>query len=333
MASVMRGVTAVALVTGCAVLFAVGCGSSNKKKAGPGEDSAGAAGSPEGTPRGGAPGSSGGGAPGVPEGGSPEGGAAGASLEGGAAGAAVVPGEAAGSAGQAEAGTGGAAGAVASSAAGAAGSGDTAGASGAGAPACLPTGSVTDLSVGLDGFLKVCRGARAVANFIATAPDPSFTCCGVANVPWHDTVISYDVTLQGLSNGDAGGGVQFVVPEVTPLGEQTITLTCAPGPSNTFGIEVMPTLPPVVTGADSSVFELDPVHITGTNLLGVTEVTAVPVDGNWSMTSCYVNGQNTDTSVTCNFDGVNPGRYYLYVGERDCGYALNAPILEVKINP
>jgi len=297
MASKLRNVSAVGLVTGCAWLLAIGCGSSNKKKAGPGEDSAGAAGaagSSELTPQGGAAGSS--------------------------------PVESnAGAAGQGDSGAGGAAGAAGQSAAGAAGSLDSAGAGGEGSLACLPQGNVTGLTVGTDGFLKVCRGARALASFSATVPDRSFTCCGAS-----DSAPEYEVTLGGLSNGEGGGELQFVVPKAAPLGEQAITLTCSPGPASTFDIEVVDTLPPLVTGADTSVFPSDDVHITGSHLLGVTEVVAVPVDGSWSRTSCYITGDSSDTSVICNFDGVNPGSYYLYVGETDCGYALEAPILEVK---
>jgi len=295
MTSRIRRVGLLALFTGCAVMLAVGCGSDAKKTAQTPDDSAGAAGaagSPDVTP------------------------------EGGSAGSTVVPNDA-GAAGQAEGGTAG------DASAGAAG--DGAGAGGDGPLACAPDGTAVGVEVSKDGFLKVCRGALALADFSASESEATFTCCGTS-----DTTEPYAVAVDGWTNHDAGGLLAFAVPEGAPSGEQSITLACSEPASNTFDIEVTETLAPVVTSAEPSIGPYDNLHITGTHLASVDRIIAYPVEGISTGISCGIVGDSTDTSVTCNFDGLNAGNYLLFVGLTDCGYAqnvLNLTITQPTLTP
>jgi hypothetical protein len=201
------------------------------------------------------------------------------------------------------------------------------GGSGGAVVSCQPTGIATALALDIPEVpQKVCRGA-AVSNGFQGEADNTFTCCGSADV-------GYSVGISGLSNGDGGGRVGLVVPATAPLGAQSVTLDCAPGPVKySFDFNVTDALPPVVTGADSAIFSNETLHISGSNLSGVTSVMAVSLEGNgvFSGPSCFINTDNvTDTAIECNFDGIGPGDYAIVVQQADCGAALATPKLTIK---
>jgi hypothetical protein len=147
----------------------------------------------------------------------------------------------------------------------------------------------------------------------------------------------YSVDISGVTNGDGGGSVSMIVPAAAPLGAQSVTLTCAPGPVKySFDVIVTDTLAPVVTGADSAIFGDEVLHITGSNLSGVSTVNAVPADpaATISGSNCFFNtGDVTDSELSCSFDGIEPGDYLIVVQEQDCGYAVNAPKVTIKPSP
>ena len=254
----------------------------------------------------------------------------------GATGGASAPSEAGqGGAPEAAAGAAGEAGAL--SAAGTGGvvaSGGSAGSSGAVASggsggaitACQPSGDA--YSVALDTPVgdapKACRGAVVTNGFTGTA-DKSFTCCGTADV-------GYSVGVTGRGNGDGGGQVALIVPADAPLGAQSVSLTCAPGPVKySVDINVTATLAPVVTGV---VYNNGALTVSGVHLTGVTAVNAV-LAGTLTFaggSNCFINQSNlTDTSLSCAFDGISPGDYLVALEQADCGFAVNTPKFTVPV--
>ena len=294
MASSSRAAGLVALVLGGAFVAAIGCSSGSAKKAVLPGDDAGAAGAAEAA-----------------------GGAAGASEPGAAGAAGESP---VGAAGAAE---GGAAGAAEG---GAAGAGE-AGAAGAAPLACTPSGDVVGASFPTEPIYTVCRGAGQLVPYDVMSSPAEFTCCGVSDT----TPIPYDVVLSGVSNGDGGGQVAFIVPEDAPLGAQTISAACSGGNvANNIALEVSDAAPPVVTGVTASVSVNGSPVVSGSNLSGVTYLAAVAADGsNYECT--FGPTSATDTSITCDLGADTPaGDYVMVAHQDDCGYAVNTPAFVVK---
>jgi hypothetical protein len=194
----------------------------------------------------------------------------------------------------------------------------------AGTVACMPTGTTDVLTFQQDGALTVCRGARIESNFTASTGDQAFTCCGVS-----DGATPYAVELLGTTI-EGGGKVSLVVPDDAPSGPQSISATCSSGAtSNALAIDVSDTLLPVVTGlASSTISASDTLVIEGMNLAQVTRVQVRPVDGTGNR-DCFIGGDSTDTSISCAFDGVDVGDYYVFVEESECGFAVNMPTLTI----
>jgi hypothetical protein len=106
----------------------------------------------------------------------------------------------------------------------------------------------------------------------------------------------------------------------------------------TFDFNVVATEAPVVIGADKVLAQNGLLHITGEHLLLVTQVYVVPVSGTGPESSCYLTGVNadnpdgdTDTALTCSFDGVAPGDYVVVVSAKNCGNATYAPPLTITL--
>jgi hypothetical protein len=297
-----------ALLVGCAVVIAIGCSDSSSKKV---------RGAGGGTSEGGEAGEPGGGAGGSVT--KPIGGA------GGSAGSGVI-----GEAGQGQGGTtvvgqAGAATAGAPSEAGAPEGGEP-GAAGAGPLACVSSGLVDSAAIPEQEIQTVCRGALIDATLSAPSTASSFTCCGA-----FDATSSFTVT--GIGE-DTGALISFVVPSDAPGGNQSVSLVCSAGPvSGSLGVNVVDTLPPVVTGvANSLIYSGDNLEIDGSNLSGVSNVTAVAT-GNPNITAdCLIDpDSSTDSALICSFDGdISVGDYYLVVEEDNCGMAVNAPTITVQ---
>jgi hypothetical protein len=100
-----------------------------------------------------------------------------------------------------------------------------------------------------------------------------------------------------------------------------------------FDFNVTDTLPPIVTGADSAIFPNETLHITGSNLSGVTSIFAVSLEGTgvFSGPNCGINQDNvTDTALECSFDGIGAGDYAIVVEQADCGFAVTTPKVTIK---
>ncbi len=240
-----------------------------------------------------------------------------------AAGSAVEPqGGAAGANAQPEAGQGGT-----PDAAGAAGTPNQGGSAGiAGAPACTPAGSVTSVSIKPNEAPEpACRGARILASFTGTT-DTNFTCCGVSN-----SAQPYAVTVTGERTQAAGDDLLLLVPADAPLGVTSVSTTCSSGPvTPTIEFEVIDKLPPVVSSVDASIFADGTLQITGQNLQDVSQVTAIPVSGVGDLANCFYGDNISATSISCVFDGITPGDYYIAVQQGGCGYAVNTPKVTIK---
>ena len=249
-----------------------------------------------------------------------EAGAAGA-LEAGAAGAGQPAGGSAGSPAEPEAGQGGTAGADSAGA-----PSSLAGSGGAGPLACAPAGSVTSIAIMPSGTPEsACRGARILTTFTGTT-DTNFTCCGVSN-----SAQPYAVTVTGERTQAAGDDLLVQVPANAPLGVTSITMTCSSGPvTPTVDFDVIDKAPPVVSNVDASIFADGTLTITGENLQGVSQVTAIPVSGVGDLANCFYGSNISATSISCVFDGVAPGDYYIAVEEANCGYAVNTPMVTIK---
>ncbi len=295
-----------ALFVGCAVVVAIGCSGSSSKKvhgAGGGTSEGGEAGEPSGV----------GGSATKPIGGA-----------GGTAGSGVI-----GEAGQGQGGTtvvgqAGASAAGAPSEAGASEGGEP-GAAGAGPLACVSSGLVDTVAIPEQEVQTVCRGALIDATYTAQSTGSSFTCCGAFDA-------SSSFTVNGIG-GDGGGLVSFVVPSDAPAGNQSVSLVCSAGAvSGNINLNVTDTLPPVVTGlANSLIYNGNGLEIDGSNLSGVTNVTAVSTGNPNDTADCIIDSEDsTDSIILCGFDGSISNRdYYIVVEQDDCGAAVNAPSLTI----
>lgn len=273
-----------ALLASCAVMMAVGCGSSAKKNAvRPVDGDSGAAGAEP------------------------------APSEGGAAGAMPEPGAA---------GEGGASGDAGAS--GAAGEGGESGGPGGVVNACVTAGSTTKIQYAVDGSVSVCPGARLILPIAAGEATPEFTCCAVTDT-------QQSLAISGRMISDTGDGyLDFIVPVNVPVGDRVVDVACAGGVAqDQIVLTVKNGEAPFVKSADESIHQGDPLHITGTHLSDVDRVLIVPTDASAAATTCYVQSDEvTDTSVTCNFDGVSIGEYEVVVLD-GCGAALVKPKLTI----
>ncbi len=292
----------VALVLSSAFVLAVACGGNDKKSAPP-------------LAEGGEAGSVG---------------AAGASTVGGNAGegGSSEPTPSAGAAGVAEGGTAGVVEGAAGSAGSAGAAGDV-GAAGSGDVACLPSGSVTNLSFDTEPTYSVCRGGLALLPFDADASDPTFSCCGTSNA-------AYDFPLLGYSNGDKGGEVVFLVPADAPLTEQAVAATCTGDAiATTAAIKVTDTAPPTVSSVTEQIATNDSVvQINGTHLGTVDRIRAIPiaaVDMDFPAYCTIDPESQSDDSVSCSFTYIPEGSYVISVFDANCG-SVTTPMFHVTVN-
>jgi hypothetical protein len=309
MSSRLRAACLAGLFVGCAAVSFVGCSSDDsKKRAGipvgeGGEAGEHAAGGTAGT---GGKGGTGGAVT------TPEGGEGGTPTVGGEAGQGGAP--VGGGAGAPEAG---------------APAGGESGATGAGPLACTPTGDTSPVTLPTEFSLTACRGAQVSVGFTASNGDPTFTCCGLSNA-----ATPYSVTLSGTT-GDGGGKISFVVPDDAPFGDQNITATCSSGDvTNSIGLSVSEDTLPVVTDlANSTMYSSDTLVIDGSHLDQVSRVRAVSVDDSSYERECAIDGpDSTADSISCSFDGVAAGDYYILVEQDNCGSAVNLPVLTIQLS-
>ncbi len=289
MSSSISRVVSLGLFVLCGVCSAVGCSSSDAKKAAPTGDAG-----------------DGGDAGAQSEGGAHHAGAGGKSGAGGTSGAAGAPSEA-GASGESSAGQGGAAGE----------SNTEGGAAGAAALSCEPSGTVTSLTLPDGAVYPACRDAIIQPSYALEASSNEFTCCGVS-----DTAEPYGAELVGLPDGDAGGVFAFHVPADAPTGVQSLTVTCTSGALSgkiTYSVSSV-VKAPVLTSASSTIATNEAMVVTGQNLAGVGDAVAVTSTG--LQYACAIDHDaTTETSLTCSFDGIPAGSYRLRL-RKDCGYAV-----------
>jgi hypothetical protein len=312
MSSRLRSACIAGLLVGCAAVVGVGCSSDSAKKVVHTPVGEAGAGGEAGEAAGGASGGHGG--SGGSGGATPVGGEGGAQSEAGQGGAPI------GAAGAP------AGGAPDTSVAGAAGESSVAGAGGEGTAACAPTGTTYGINIDPENQQTVCRGARVFANATAVDADPIYTCCGVS-----DATVPYGVDVTGAADL---GQIAFTVPIDAPTGSQSITVTCTSSVTNTFDVTVSATLAPKVTGVENSLlYGSDTVVINGSNFDPTSDrVTAVPTSGTGNSSECFVGTDSTSTSLSCAFDGIDPGEYYLVVQRNDCGYAVDRATITIQQN-
>jgi hypothetical protein len=201
---------------------------------------------------------------------------------------------------------------------------------GAGPLACVGSGSVTNLSIPEQAQLTVCRGALVTANFNADSSDATFQCC--ASLGLGSTTSS--IVVGGLGNGDGGGKLAFTVPDDAVSGAQSASVTCSgsAGPAS-LDLNISDASLPVVTGLENSTIDSNSnLVIDGTNLSGVTSVTAVSTTDATSTVACQINPDSSnDSVVTCNFGGEIPSDadYYLVLSASNCGDAVVEPTFTV----
>jgi hypothetical protein len=313
MSSRARSACLGALFVTCGVLVAIGCSddSGSKKVRGVGGE-AGEAGEPSGGTGAGGNGGSGE----VPIAGT--GGGLGEAGQGPAQGGSAVVGAA---------GAPAEGGAPSSSEGGAAGDTSTAG---TGPLACVSSGSVTNLSIPEQEQLTVCRGALVTANFNADSTDATFQCCASLGLGTN----SSSIVVGGLGNGDGGGQLAFTVPDDAVSGAQSASVTCSGSAAPaSLDLDISDASLPVVTGLENSTVDSNSdLVIDGTNLSGVTSVTAVPTTDATSTVACQINPDSSnDSVVTCNFGGEIPSNadYYLVISASNCGDAVVQPTFSV----
>jgi hypothetical protein len=309
MSSRARSACLGALFVGCGVLLAIGCSddSGSKKVRAVGGEAGEAGESSAGAGTGGTGGAPTAGTGGLGEAG--QGPAQGGSAVVGAAGAPAV----------AESG------APSVAEGGAAGDTSTAG---TGPLACVSSGSVTNLSIPEQAQVTVCRGALVTTNFNADSSDATFQCCASLGLG----SMASSIVVAGLGNGD-GGQLAFTVPDDAVSGAQSASVTCSgsAGPAS-LDVNISDASLPVVTGLENSTIDSNSdLVIDGTNLSGVTSVTAVSTT-DASTTACQINPDSSnDSVVTCNFGGEIPSNadYYLVVSASNCGDAVVQPTFTV----
>jgi hypothetical protein len=309
MSSRARSACLGALFVGCGVLVAIGCSddSGSKKVRAVGGEAGEAGESSAGAGTGGTGGAPTAGTGGLGEAG--QGPAQGGSAVVGAAGAPAV----------AESG------APSVAEGGAAGDTSTAG---TGPLACVSSGSVTNLSIPEQAQVTVCRGALVTTNFNADSSDATFQCCASLGLGSTSSIV-----VGGLGNGDGGGQLAFTVPDDAVSGAQSASVTCSgsAGPAS-LDVNISDASLPVVTGLENSTIDSNSdLVIDGTNLSGVTSVTAVSTT-DASTTACQINPDSSnDSVVTCNFGGEIPSNadYYLVVSASNCGDAVVQPTFTV----
>ena len=281
------------LICGGAWLTAVGCGSSDNKKAAPSAE-AGAAGVGEGG--GGQAGTAAGGAPSEPVGG-----VAGQSV-GGAAGETSLGGMP-----------------------GSAGAGPSGGAGGEPAALCVAEGSVTALTLDSEPIYQGCRGAILKVEFFVELAADNFTCCGVST-----SAPAFTLPLNGVYNHDGGGMLAFLVPVDAAVGSYALNVTCQTQPDEqVIALEISDSPAPVVDSITEEVPPGGQVHITGQNLLGVTGIIANSADG--VTVSCdFQDIDQTDTGIDCTLPtGIPLTTYTLDVVSASCGWAASSPTFVV----
>ena len=307
MSSRARSACLGALFVGCGVLVAIGCSddSGSKKvravggEAGEAGESGAGAGGTGGAPTAGTGGGLGEAGQGPAQGGSAVVGAAGAPAEGGA------PVTAEG---------------------GAAGDNGTAG---AGPLACVSSGSVTNFSIPEQAQVTVCRGALVTANFNADLSDATFQCCASLGLGSTSSIV-----VGGVGNGDGGGQLAFTVPDDAVFGAQSAAITCSGSTAPaSLDLNISDASLPVVTGLENSIIDSNAdLVIDGTNLSGVTSVTAVSTTDATSTAACQINPDSSnDSVVTCNFEGdiQSNADYYLVLSASNCGDAVVQPTFTV----
>lgn len=243
----------------------------------------------------------------------------------GDAGAAGMEETAGGAAGASEPGSAGEAGEAAlGGAAGAIGTAGAAGEAGAGGDlplACVPSGDVTDPTLETEISYKVCKGAGlgVKLSFNVDSSADTFTCCGVSN-----TAAPYALALDVISNGDDGGNLFLEVPADAPTGTQVIDVACSSGPvTNGIVLNVTDTPVPHVLSVTKSLHPNDTMTVSGMNLDGVTQASAVSAAGDVYPCIAPAESANINTFV-CSLAGNTPAGsgYTLVVYQEDCGYAV-----------
>ena len=195
----------------------------------------------------------------------------------------------------------------------------SAGAGGQGALACTPSGATESVSFDPEVIYQGCRGAIVVAKAtVGTSTAPEFTCCAVP-----DSIDTISIELSGYSNGDGTASLGFYIPEDTQLGAHSLAMTCSDGlAQNTIALNVNDDVAPVVTSLTPPLNVDQDLTIDGTDLTGVTTVTAVADGGD--IYPCEINTQTSSaTQLACNF-GVDlaVGDYSVSVFSDRCGYTL-----------
>ena len=63
----------------------------------------------------------------------------------------------------------------------------------------------------------------------------------------------------------------------------------------------------------------------------MSQITAIPVSGVGGLANCFYGDNISATSISCVFDGITPGDYYIAVDQGGCGHAVHTR--KVTIEP